>query len=143
MAGESPSILRLRLFHLSYKLACISAKRFNIATLPLRINRIKREGGLSRAADTGQCRHFSMWNIDVNVFEVVFRGTLYCNCCACFLLLSKGVCKFGFHEPLLCLAPNVKITAKCLSGVRFGYLSNLFRHTDGDDSTATNTAFWS
>ena len=144
MAGERTFNLRdFGLFHLPYKLACVGAERFNVAALPFGVNSIKRERSFSRAADTRQRSHLSMRNIDVHVFEVVFRSTLDRDGCSFLLCLLKRVSKFGFLEPLLCVAPDIEVTSEGLPSIRFGHLSDLFRCPYGNNIAAANTSLWS
>ena len=66
--GQSLDALHIRLFHLSQELAGIGRQRLHIPPLPLRVNRIKGQRGLSRSGKSRQHHQLIPGYIQGNIF---------------------------------------------------------------------------
>jgi hypothetical protein len=65
----------IRLVELPEKHSRIGGQRLDKAAVSLGINGIKRQRGLSRSGKSRQHNQFVTWNIDVNVFQIVYPHT--------------------------------------------------------------------
>ena len=69
--GKAVDVVHIRLVHLPDELARIGRKRFDITTLALGKNRIKRQRRLARAGKTGNDHQFIARDFDGDIFQIV------------------------------------------------------------------------
>ena len=72
-------MIDIGLLHHLQKLARIGAQAFDIAPLPLSINRIKSERRFARSAKASDHRQRIARDINVNAFEIMFARAAHLN----------------------------------------------------------------
>lgn len=72
---QSFDFVDIRLVHLSQELAGVCRQRLDIPTLALRENRIERQRRLAGAGQAREYDKFVSWDLEIDVFEVVFPCT--------------------------------------------------------------------
>ena len=70
-------MLDIGLLHHLQKLARISRQRFDIAPLPLGVDRIEGERGLAGAGQAGDHDQFLARQLDIHALEIMLAGTFY------------------------------------------------------------------
>ena len=72
---EAIDAIDIGLLHLAEELAGIGAQRFDVASLPLGIERVEREAGLARPREARDADQFVAWENNGDVLEVMLAGT--------------------------------------------------------------------
>ena len=70
-------MIHIRFLHDIKELAGICAEGFNVTTLTLGIDRIKRKRGLPRTRQAGDDHQFVAWNVHINGFQVILTRNAY------------------------------------------------------------------
>ena len=68
-------MIHIRLFHHVEELARIGREAFDVAALPLCIDRVKRQAGLARTGQAGDYHQLIARDIHVDALEVMFPRT--------------------------------------------------------------------
>ena len=89
--GKALDQIDIRLLHHLQKLPGISGERFDIAALAFGVNRIKGKGGFARSGQPRQDNERIPWDIDGNVFQVMFPRAADMNIAACFRRRDDGL----------------------------------------------------
>ena len=72
-------MLDFRLLHPVQKLAGIGGKALDIAPLPFRVKRVKRQRRLAGTAQAGDYSEFIARQLNINILEIVLRRPLNYN----------------------------------------------------------------
>ncbi len=73
---EPLDTLHVRLVHLLQELAGVGGEGFDVAALPLGVDRVEGKGALPRAGDAGDHHQLVAGDLDIDALEVVLAGTL-------------------------------------------------------------------
>lgn len=87
--GKALDVVDVRLLHLPEELPGIGGEALDIPSLPVGVDGVKREGGLSRAGQAGEDDKLVARDFQVDVFQVVFAGAANRN-----LILSQLIKSF-------------------------------------------------
>jgi len=96
----------IRFVHTSGELPRVGRQRLHESALALLMNGVKYEAALARTAYSGNDHQLIPWDVQFDVFEVVFSGAMYCY----LMVLGTGHGVGGY--------PDLKLGKVCLSLVQ-------------------------